>query len=97
MGTLWVKNLMSSLAGVEFIVLNASDLKGNKMHFSFETACDALERIRPRRAWFTQLNHHSTHAETKACIEDAQQKRPGLAGIEIYPGYDGLVIDGIIV
>jgi hypothetical protein len=37
------------------------------------------------------------HAEADAWIAEAVQQRPGLVGIEIHPGYDGLVIEGIVV
>jgi phosphoribosyl 1,2-cyclic phosphate phosphodiesterase len=85
----------AKLAGVELVVLNASNPQKAKKHFTFGTACDVLERIRPNRAWFTHINHDVTHAQAEAWIEEAIRERPGLAGIEIHPGYDGLIIDGI--
>jgi hypothetical protein len=37
------------------------------------------------------------HADAEAWIEKARGERPGLAGIEIHLGYDGLIIEGITV
>jgi phosphoribosyl 1,2-cyclic phosphate phosphodiesterase len=87
----------AKLIGVELVVLNASSLQESKAHFSFQTACDAIERIQPRKAWFVHISHKATHADAEAWIETARRERPGLAGIEIYPGYDGLVIEGISI
>jgi phosphoribosyl 1,2-cyclic phosphate phosphodiesterase len=87
----------AQLVDVDVIVVNAAEPKDGTVHFSLETACDVVERIRPRRAWFTYLCHHMTHTEAEMWIEEARQQRPGMAGIEIHPGYDGLVIEGIVV
>jgi phosphoribosyl 1,2-cyclic phosphate phosphodiesterase len=96
-GNLLSDDSYSRLAGVELVVLNASNPQKAKKHFTFATACDALERIRPKRAWFTHMNHDVTYAQAEAWIEAAMRERPQLAGIEIHPGYDGLVIGGIFV
>jgi hypothetical protein len=45
-----------------------------KTHFTFGTACDALERIRPKRAWFTRIDHRVTHAQAEAWIEGAMRE-----------------------
>jgi phosphoribosyl 1,2-cyclic phosphate phosphodiesterase len=85
------------LIGVELVILNASSLQESKTHFSFETACAAVERIQPRKAWFAHISHRVTHAEAEAWIEQARHERPGLSGIEIHAGYDGLKIEGLTV
>jgi phosphoribosyl 1,2-cyclic phosphate phosphodiesterase len=96
-GNLLSPESYAKLTGVELLVLNAVSPGRSKTHFSFETACDAIERIRPRRAWFTHLSHRVPCVAAEAWIAEAVAKRPGLADIEIHPGCDGLVIDGITV
>jgi phosphoribosyl 1,2-cyclic phosphate phosphodiesterase len=83
------------LTGVELLVVSAVGPKESPNHFSFADAVEVIARIRPRRAWFTYISHCVTHAAAEAWIADTTREMPGLAGIEAFAGYDGLIIDGI--
>jgi phosphoribosyl 1,2-cyclic phosphodiesterase len=96
-GNLLSPESYAKLTGVDLLVLNAVAPGRSKTPFSFESACDAIERIRPRGAWLTHLSHRVTYGAAEPWIAEAVAKRPGLAGIEIHPGCDRLVIDGITV
>jgi phosphoribosyl 1,2-cyclic phosphate phosphodiesterase len=85
----------AKLNGVELLVLGASNPQKTGLTFSFATACEVLERIRPKRAWFTHMSHRVTFAQAERWIQEAQRERPLLKGIEIHPGYDGLRIEGL--
>jgi phosphoribosyl 1,2-cyclic phosphate phosphodiesterase len=56
----------AKLAGVDLLVVNAIGPLASPAHFSFATALDAIERIKPRRAWFTHIGHDATHTEAEA-------------------------------
>jgi phosphoribosyl 1,2-cyclic phosphate phosphodiesterase len=85
------------LAGVELLVVSTVGPKESRAHFSFAEAVAVIERIHPRRAWFTFISHCVTHAAVEAWIADTIRERAELAGIEIFAGYDRLVIDGISI
>jgi phosphoribosyl 1,2-cyclic phosphate phosphodiesterase len=70
------------LDGVRTLVLDALRDRPHPTHFSVREAVDAVERIRPDRAYFTHICHDLPHAETCARLPD---------GVEL--AYDGLVLE----
>jgi phosphoribosyl 1,2-cyclic phosphate phosphodiesterase len=70
------------IEGVDTLIINALRHKPHPTHFSLDEALEAIQRIRPRRAYLTHMCHDLPHAETSAQLP---------AGVEL--AYDGLVID----
>lgn len=70
------------LQGVETLVIDALRHKPHPTHFTVAEALVAVERIAPRRAYFTHMAHELPHAETCARLPP---------GVEL--AYDGLVLD----
>jgi phosphoribosyl 1,2-cyclic phosphate phosphodiesterase len=70
------------LHGVETLVIDALRHKPHPTHFTVAEALTAVERIAPRRAFFTHMAHDLPHAETCARLPP---------GVEL--AYDGLVLD----
>jgi phosphoribosyl 1,2-cyclic phosphate phosphodiesterase len=68
--------------GVDTLVLDALRDTPHETHFTVAQAVAMVERIAPRRAWFTHMTHDLPHAATNARLP---------AGIEL--AYDGLVFD----
>jgi phosphoribosyl 1,2-cyclic phosphate phosphodiesterase len=70
------------VAGVDTLVIDALRHKPHPTHFTVAEALVAVERIAPRRAYFTHMAHDLPHAETCARLP---------RGVEL--AYDGLVLD----
>jgi phosphoribosyl 1,2-cyclic phosphate phosphodiesterase len=70
------------VAGVETLVIDALRHKPHPTHFTVAEALVAVERIAPRRAYFTHMCHDLPHAETCARLP---------ANVEL--AYDGLILD----
>ncbi len=70
------------LDGIETLVLDALRHKTHPTHFSVGEALAVVERMSPRRAFFTHMAHDLPHAETCARLP---------AGVEL--AYDGLILD----
>ena len=70
------------VAGVDTLVIDALRHKPHPTHFTVAEALAAVERIAPRRAFFTHMAHDLAHAETCARLP---------RGVEL--AYDGLVLD----
>ena len=70
------------LQGVETLVIDALRHKPHPTHFTVAEALVAVDRIAPRRAYFTHMAHELPHAETCARLPP---------GVEL--AYDGLVLD----
>jgi phosphoribosyl 1,2-cyclic phosphate phosphodiesterase len=70
------------VTGVDTLVLDALRYRPHPTHFSVAQALATVARIRPRRTYFTHMNHDLPHAETNARLP---------AGVEL--AYDGLVLD----
>ena len=68
--------------GVETLVLDALRDEPHDTHFTIGEAVRVVERIAPRRAYFTHMTHDLPHAKTNARLPE---------GIEL--AYDGLVLD----
>lgn len=70
------------VVGVETLVIDALRHKPHATHFNVEQALAAVERIAPRRTFFTHMAHDLPHVETCARLP---------RGVEL--AYDGLVLD----
>jgi phosphoribosyl 1,2-cyclic phosphate phosphodiesterase len=70
------------LQGVETLVLDALRDKPHPTHFTVAEALAVVERLKPRRTYFTHMGHELGHAATNARLP---------AGVEL--AYDGLVVD----
>ena len=74
------------LEGVDVLVLNALRERGHITHFTLETAVAVVERIRPRKTYFTHMSHEIEHV-------DGNKKISSMSKLDIELGFDGLVID----
>ena len=72
----------SLIQDVDTLVLDALRHKPHPTHFSVDEAVAVVDRLRPRRAYFTHMCHDLRHAETSARLPD---------GVDL--AYDGLVLD----
>ena len=70
------------LEGVEWLVVDALRDRPHPTHFSVAQALEVVERVGPRRAWFTHIAHDLPHAATCARLP---------SGVEL--AYDGLTMD----
>jgi phosphoribosyl 1,2-cyclic phosphate phosphodiesterase len=70
------------LEGVDLLVLDALRDRPHPTHFSVGDALAVVERLRPRRTWFTHIAHDLPHAATCARLP---------AGVEL--AYDGQTLD----
>ena len=68
--------------GVEILVLDALRDEPHETHFTIAEALVIVERIAPRRTYFTHMTHDLPHARTNARLPE---------GVEL--AYDGLVLD----
>lgn len=71
----------SKLEGLDVLVIDALRDKPHPTHFSLEQALEAIERIKPKRAWLTHISHSLEHETTNARLP---------ANVEL--AYDGLRI-----
>jgi riboflavin kinase/FMN adenylyltransferase len=76
----------SLLEGLDELILDALRDVPHPMHQTVEQALALVERLQPRRAWFTHIAHDLPHAETN----DRLQKL-GLPKVQL--AYDGLQFD----
>lgn len=70
------------LDGLDILVLDALRHRAHPTHFTVAEAIDVVDRVRPRRAFFTHICHDLPHAATNATLPP---------GVEL--AYDGLVLD----
>jgi phosphoribosyl 1,2-cyclic phosphate phosphodiesterase len=71
------------LRGIDTLVLNALRLQEHPSHLNLSEALELVERIAPRRAWFTHISHLlGRHAEVERHLPH---------GVRL--AYDGLVIE----
>jgi len=70
------------IAGTEVLVVDALRDEPHETHFTIADALAVVERLVPRRAYFTHMTHDLPHAETNARLPQ---------GVEL--AYDGLVLD----
>ena len=67
------------LDGVEVLILDALRHRPHPTHFTVAEALQVVERVKPRRAYFTHVCHDLPHAATNASLP---------RGVEL--AYDGL-------
>lgn len=70
------------LEGLDTLILGALGLKEHSTHFTLEQALETIEKLSPKRAYLTHLNHSLGHEATSARL-------PG----NVKMAWDGLVID----
>jgi phosphoribosyl 1,2-cyclic phosphate phosphodiesterase len=70
------------LADLDILIIDALRHDPHPTHFSLSEALEAIERLRPRRAFLTHLSHNFDHAATESILP------PGVA-----LAYDGLALD----
>ena len=73
------------LEGLDTLVLDALRHRPHPTHFTVAEALAVVERLAPRRAFFTHMCHDLPHAETNATLP---------AGVEL--AYDGLTLDILV-
>jgi phosphoribosyl 1,2-cyclic phosphate phosphodiesterase len=57
---------MSLLEGLDVLILNALRRDPHPTHSNLENSLAMVERIKPKRAWFTHMSHELMHTETEA-------------------------------
>jgi len=70
------------LRGVEVLVISALRHRPHDTHFHFEGSLEVVERVKPREAWFTHLNHEVDYARDGAALPEP-----------VRLAYDGLTIE----
>jgi phosphoribosyl 1,2-cyclic phosphate phosphodiesterase len=70
------------LEGLDTLILDALRPEPHPTHFSLGEALQAIERIRPRRTYFTHISHLLGHEATEAVLPDG-----------VHMAYDGLVLE----
>jgi phosphoribosyl 1,2-cyclic phosphate phosphodiesterase len=74
------------LEDLDELILDALRDIPHPMHQTVEQALALIERLKPRRAWFTHIAHDLSHAET-----DERLRKLGLHHVQL--AYDGLQLE----
>jgi len=74
------------LEGLDDLILDALRDVPHPMHQTVEQALALIERLKPRRAWFTHIAHDLSHEETNERL-----RKRGLPYVQL--AYDGLEIE----
>jgi riboflavin kinase/FMN adenylyltransferase len=74
------------LEGLDDLILDALRDIPHPMHQTVEQALALIQRLKPKRAWFTHIAHDLPHAETNERL-----RKRGLKNVEL--AYDGLRLD----
>ena len=74
------------LEGLDELIVDALRDIPHPMHQTVEQALALIDRLKPRRAWFTHIAHDLAHAETNERL-----RKLGLPHVEL--AYDGLELD----
>ena len=69
------------LADLEVLIIDALRDRPHPTHFSVSQALEVVERVRPRRTYFTHISHYLEHEETNARLPET---------VEL--AYDGLTV-----
>ena len=77
---------MAMLQGLDDLVLDALRDIPHPMHQTVEQALELVDKLNPKRAWFTHIAHDLGHAETNERL-----RRLGHANVQL--AYDGLQIE----
>lgn len=74
------------LADLDDLIIDALRDTPHPMHQTVEQALGVIDRLKPRRAWFTHIAHELPHATTNERLRSA-----GYHQVQL--GYDGLELD----
>ncbi len=77
---------LALLGGLDELILDALRDVPHPMHQTVEQALALIDRVQPKRAWFTHIAHDLPHAETNARL-----RKMGRASVQL--AYDGLQIE----
>jgi len=58
------------LEDLDVLILDALRPQPHPSHANLKQALEWVERVRPKRAWFTHMSHEVDHAETEATFPD---------------------------
>ena len=67
------------LEGVEYFIVDALRIQPHPTHFHLQAALEAIDRVRPRKAYLTHMSHDLEYHHMQAILPD---------GVEL--AYDGL-------
>ena len=76
------RSSMETLRGLDTIILGALGMKSHPTHFTLEQALETIEKLGPKRAYITHINHNLGHEATCARLPEP---------VEL--AWDGLAID----
>ena len=77
------KEEMDKLGNLDVLVVNALRIEPHHSHFNLEEALAFIEKINPKRAYFTHISHRlGFHAEVEQQLPE-----------NIFPAYDNLTIE----
>ena len=74
------------LEGLDDLIVDALRDVPHPMHMTVGQSLELIERLKPKRAWFTHIAHELGHAATEERLRKAGYPQVGLA-------YDGMVIE----
>jgi len=77
---------MPLLEGLDELILDALRDTPHPMHQTVEQALKLIDRLKPRRAWFTHIAHELPHGETN-------ERLRSLGYPHVQLGYDGLELE----
>jgi riboflavin kinase/FMN adenylyltransferase len=77
---------ISLLQGLDELIVDALRDTPHPMHQTVEQALVLIDRLKPRRAWFTHIAHELPHAETN-------ERLRSLGYPHVQLGYDGLELE----
>jgi phosphoribosyl 1,2-cyclic phosphate phosphodiesterase len=77
---------MALLTGLDELVLDALRDVPHPMHQTVQQALETVQRLKPKRAWFTHIAHDLPHAET-----NQRFRRLGFPQVQL--AYDGLELE----
>lgn len=77
---------MALLEGLDDLILDALRDIPHPMHQTVDQALALVQRLAPKRAWFTHIAHDLSHVETNRRLRDA-----GFGNVQL--AYDGLQFD----
>lgn len=58
------------LEGLDVLILDALRIKPHPTHFNLEQSLEVVERLKPKRAYFTHISHSLEHEEINASLPD---------------------------
>lgn len=58
------------LEGLDYLILDALRIKPHPTHFCLEQSLEVVERVRPKRTYFTHISHSLEHEETNSNLPE---------------------------